>query len=231
MWCQHGCAWEGKWRRNWRMEWVASTLHTTSEHGVSSITFADAHTSAGSSRLNWRPCRFKWNLSLRRKTKSCFCACAITFQTQSNSTVSYSGEFRTTRDDGRGEKQIDHLTLRGPCIVSIFLIRSQQNATLHSFPEINELCKVASWWKHIRKIQIEHIKQASLSNYDDLCIGRHLLGLYFVTSLKSNLCTVLTTWSPAEKKKRGCINSQAQNTTALQPQCICNCITLLTGHK
>jgi hypothetical protein len=28
------------------MQWVASTLHTTSEHGVSSITTADAHTSA-----------------------------------------------------------------------------------------------------------------------------------------------------------------------------------------
>jgi len=37
------------------MEWVASTLHTTSEHGVSSITTAGAHTSAASSRLNWRP--------------------------------------------------------------------------------------------------------------------------------------------------------------------------------
>jgi len=30
------------------MEWVASTLHTTSEHGVSSITTTDAHTSAAS---------------------------------------------------------------------------------------------------------------------------------------------------------------------------------------
>jgi len=37
------------------MELVASTLHTTSEHGVSSITTADAHTSAASSRLNWTP--------------------------------------------------------------------------------------------------------------------------------------------------------------------------------
>ena len=37
------------------MEWVASTLHTTLEHGVSSITTADAHTSVASSRLNWRP--------------------------------------------------------------------------------------------------------------------------------------------------------------------------------
>jgi hypothetical protein len=33
-------------------DWVASTLHTTSEHGVSSITTADAHISAASSRLN-----------------------------------------------------------------------------------------------------------------------------------------------------------------------------------
>jgi len=45
----------GKWRVNWRMEWVASTLHTTAEHGVSSNTTADAHNSAASSRLNWRP--------------------------------------------------------------------------------------------------------------------------------------------------------------------------------
>ena len=65
------------------MEWVASTLHTTSERGVSSITTADAHASAASSRLNWRPRRFKWTRPFRRKTKSAFCACAITFQTQS----------------------------------------------------------------------------------------------------------------------------------------------------
>jgi len=80
----HGDAREGKWRGNRQMEWVASTLHTTSEHGVSSITTADAHTSAASSRLNWRPGRFKWTYPFRWKTKSGFCACAITFQTQSN---------------------------------------------------------------------------------------------------------------------------------------------------
>jgi len=62
----------GEVRGNWRMEWVASTQHTTSEHGVSSITNADAHTSAASSRLNWRPRRFKWTRPFRRKTKSCF---------------------------------------------------------------------------------------------------------------------------------------------------------------
>ena len=65
------------------MEWVVSTLHTTSEHGVSSITAADAHTSAASSQMNRRPHRFKWIRPFRRKTKSGFCACAITFQTQS----------------------------------------------------------------------------------------------------------------------------------------------------
>ena len=57
----HGGARERAWRENWRIEWVASTLHTTSELGVSSITTTDTHTSAASSRLNWRPCRF--NLS------------------------------------------------------------------------------------------------------------------------------------------------------------------------
>jgi hypothetical protein len=53
--------------------------HTTSEHGVSSISTADAHTSAASSRLNWCPRRFKGTRPFRRKTKSGFCMCAITF--------------------------------------------------------------------------------------------------------------------------------------------------------
>ena len=73
----HGRGSEGG---NWRMEWVASTLHTTSEHGVSSITTAHAHNSAASSPLNWRPRRFKWTRPFHRKNKSGFCACAITFQ-------------------------------------------------------------------------------------------------------------------------------------------------------
>jgi len=48
-----------------------------------SLTTADAHTSAASSRLNWRPSRFKWARPFSRKKDSGFCACAITFQTQS----------------------------------------------------------------------------------------------------------------------------------------------------
>jgi hypothetical protein len=79
----HGDAREGMWRENWRKELVASTLHATSEHDLSNITTADAHTSASSSRLNWCPRRFKWTCPFRRKTNSGFCVCAITFQTQS----------------------------------------------------------------------------------------------------------------------------------------------------
>ena len=85
---------EGKWRGNWRMEWVASTLHTTSEHGVSNITTADAHTSAASSRLNWRPSAdLKGLVRFARKTKSGFCACAITFQLVPTTQVMASSSF------------------------------------------------------------------------------------------------------------------------------------------
>ena len=86
----------GKWGGNWRVECVTSTLHTASELGLSSITTADVHISAASSRLNWRPRRFEWTRPFRRKMKPGFCACAITFQTQSTSwmgkNVETSGE-------------------------------------------------------------------------------------------------------------------------------------------
>ena len=65
--------------------------HTTSERGVSSITNADAHTSAASSRLNRLPRRFKWTRPFRRKTKSGFCACAIKFQTSSTASLFKKG--------------------------------------------------------------------------------------------------------------------------------------------
>ena len=81
-WKCDGTRWRtgGEAKGNWRMQWVASALHTTSDHGVSSITTADAHTSAASSRLSWRPRQFKWARPFRRKAKSGLCACAITFQ-------------------------------------------------------------------------------------------------------------------------------------------------------
>ena len=84
----HGDAREGNWRRNWEMEWVTSTLLTTSERVVSNIIATDAHTSPGSSRMNWSPRRFKRTRPFRRKTKYGFCACAITFQKQSTTNTS-----------------------------------------------------------------------------------------------------------------------------------------------
>ena len=70
----HEDAREGKWRENWRMQWVASTLHTTSEHGVSSITTADAHTSAVPA-VDWTDApagRFKWTRPFRPKDEIWF---------------------------------------------------------------------------------------------------------------------------------------------------------------
>jgi len=83
----HGDAREGKWRGNWQMEWVASTIHTTFEHVVSSIT--TAYILAASSRVNWCPRQFKWTCPFRQKTKSGFWACAITFQLASTSLLQY----------------------------------------------------------------------------------------------------------------------------------------------
>ena len=77
--CYHPCIKperEEKWRWNWRMEWVASTLHTTLEHGVYNIT---TNNKSWCAHLGC-PRRFKWTRPFRRKTKYGFCVCAITFQ-------------------------------------------------------------------------------------------------------------------------------------------------------
>ena len=46
--------------------------HATSERGISSIIKADAHTSAASSRMNWRPHRFEWTRSFSGKDEIWF---------------------------------------------------------------------------------------------------------------------------------------------------------------
>jgi len=51
----HGDAREGEVKGKLVNAVGSQYLHTTSEHGISSITTADAHTSAAGSRLNWRP--------------------------------------------------------------------------------------------------------------------------------------------------------------------------------
>ena len=91
----NGDAKEGKWRGKFQRQWVASTLHTTSEPDVSNITTADAHSSAASSRLNWRPSAdINGPVRLAAKEKSGFWECAITFQTQSTACSRLGGEAR-----------------------------------------------------------------------------------------------------------------------------------------
>ena len=53
------------------MEWVASTLHTTSEHGVSSITTVDgAHLGSQQSTELTPTGRFKWTRPLRPERRN-----------------------------------------------------------------------------------------------------------------------------------------------------------------
>ena len=54
------------------MQWVASTFHTTSEHGVSSITTADALTDAGRLRLKCDGTRAETTFLLSAKRTSPF---------------------------------------------------------------------------------------------------------------------------------------------------------------
>ena len=55
------------------MQWLASTLHTTSEHGVSSITTADAaHLCCQQSTELTPTGRFKWTRPFRAKDQICF---------------------------------------------------------------------------------------------------------------------------------------------------------------
>jgi len=81
----HGDTWRGSEGETCECSGQPVVLHSNSEHGVSSITTittADAYTSAASSRPNWPPPhQFKWTHPFRWKTKSGFCMCAITFQT------------------------------------------------------------------------------------------------------------------------------------------------------
>ena len=88
----HGDAREEKWRGKKGMEWVTSKRHMTAEHRLARAVHtvqADVHSSLASSRLKWRPRRFKWTRPFLRKTKSGFCVCALTFRRQSNTSVSF----------------------------------------------------------------------------------------------------------------------------------------------
>ena len=142
----HGDALEGKWRENWRKEWVVSTLYTTSEHGVSSITIADAHTSAVSSRLNWRPHRFKRTRPYRRKTKSDFCAGAITFETQSKTVMEVMW---------RQTIIIQNYPFLGKCNVSPYTSSARRCASLHCNQQYHLFQAVPNQFLHFLAVSLK----------------------------------------------------------------------------
>ena len=75
----HGDAREGKWRGNWRMEWVASTLTPPTDMMYPALLKLMRTTGLPAFDRTDAPYRFKWTRPFRGKTKSGFCACAITF--------------------------------------------------------------------------------------------------------------------------------------------------------
>jgi len=81
------------------------------------------------------------------------------------------------------------------------------------------ICDDSRGQKHI-----DSGKSLSLSLNDLNTACRHYVGVSFITSLKSNLCTALTTQNTTGKN---CIISGAQNTTALQN----NVFTSATGRS
>jgi hypothetical protein len=131
--------------------------HATSEYGIASITTADAHTSAASSRLNWRPRRFKWSRPFRRKTKSGVCACAITFQTQSMSGI----RCRLRNGTVDTEKDLRFLGLCVSSTVSWYFIRDHARwrvVTCIFF----KMCEVCVWWLHGNKIRLPEVMTAMI---------------------------------------------------------------------
>ena len=125
------------------MEWVASTLHTTSEHGVSSITTTDAHTSAANSRTELTPPSADLNGLVRfaRKTRSGFCACAITFQTQSNTEGLPTESKKKTNKDRKCVTSGESVSLVTNSTDNILMYESESKFKLNI---LNTWCKTTS---------------------------------------------------------------------------------------
>ena len=83
----HGDAREGKWTGNWRMEWVASTL--TPPPNVVYPALLKLMRTHRLPAADWTdpPTDLNGLVRFGGKTKSGFCACAITFRTSYNSST------------------------------------------------------------------------------------------------------------------------------------------------
>jgi len=134
----HGDAREGKWRGNWRMEWLAGTLHTTSEHGVSSITTADAQTSTASSWLNWCPRQFEWTSPFRQKNEIWFLCVRHHISTSRYKHFACSGP--TSDDSLRGCRTFQRML--GVKLVSVCTVDRRKESFFFS-----SLCSLLSLWR------------------------------------------------------------------------------------
>jgi hypothetical protein len=91
-----------------------------------------------------------------------------------------------------------------------------------------------SGWRILRfatavcRIHIDALGYLSPSHCNDLCTGRHLLGVSFIISPKKNVCTTLIIQIT---RRNNCIISHAQNTPAFQPNHIFDWNTSVTSHK
>ena len=95
------------------MQWVASTFHTTSEHGLSSVTTADgAQLGCQQSTELTPPGRFKWTRPFRRKTKTGFCECAVAFQLASTAV-------RTAENVLKPSRHVQRMCLDVPAASSV----------------------------------------------------------------------------------------------------------------
>ena len=98
----------------------------------------------------------------------------------------------------------------------------QENADdLHSAGSLLTLATTVGW---------KHTDLESVSPHCFLSTGRHLLGVPFVTSLKSDLCVFLTIQNTTENN---CIISHAYKATPLEPNILLNgiCQLIVTGRS
>jgi hypothetical protein len=92
----HGDTWEGKWRGN--SNGVGSPILFTLPRNMVYPALLPLMRTHRLPVVDWTdvPRRFKCTRPFRRKTKSGFCACAITFQTQSNTYRHKMNHWRTS---------------------------------------------------------------------------------------------------------------------------------------
>ena len=137
----HGDAREAKWRGKMRIERVASSLALyVGTRSIQSLS-ADPHSSTDSSRLNWHPRRFKWTRPFRWKTKSGFCAWAITFRT------CYTNRYYSVLLQSKySYTWIKRDQLDVTCfIISLFNAQHVSNVNTSILRSLRLICWVISW--------------------------------------------------------------------------------------